>query len=71
MTEFRDPQVEISLLRACLWLTTNVLKDYHEARHTKTEDGRLQLVVPESVKERAGTALEKAKGMLQDQGRGR
>ena len=66
-----DLRVENALLRASLFLTANVLKDYHGARHTKTDDGRLQVVVSESVHERAGTALERADRLLRDEGRGR
>ncbi len=70
--EPKDMAVENTLLRASLFLTANVLKDYHEARHTKSGDGRLQLAVPETVRDRAGFALTRAREMLvQDQGRGR
>lgn len=33
-----DLKVENALLRASLFLTANVLKDYHGARHTKTQE---------------------------------
>lgn len=66
-----DLKVENAILRASLFLAANVLKDYHGARHTKAGDGRLQLAVPESVRDRAGQALERANGLLQDRGRGR
>jgi len=70
MTEPRDLEVENALLRGSLFLAARALKDYADARHTKTERG-LQLTVPESLPVRAAEALVRAEGMLQGHGRGR
>lgn len=70
----RDPQdlrIENTLLRSYLWQTARALKDYHDAEHRQGEDGMLELTVPESLRERAGEALERAQRMLKDEGRGR
>lgn len=69
--EPRDAQVEIALLRGALWLSTRALKDYRDSKHTPTDDGRLQLTVPESLRERAGDAIVRANNLLRDDGRPR
>lgn len=69
--ETQNLRVEIELLRGSLFLARNALRDYCDSKHVKTEDGRLQLVVPESLPVRAADALERADRMLKDQGRGR
>lgn len=71
IAEPRDQSVEIALLRASLFLTARALRDYRDSKHVKTEDGRLQLVVLESLPVRAADALTRAEKMLKDQGRGR
>lgn len=71
MTDQRDAAVESALLRASLFLTANVLKDYATAKHTLLEDGWRAVRVPEGVRDRAVDALARANGMLRDQGRSR
>jgi hypothetical protein len=70
-----DPQqlkVENALLRGSLFLTARVLRDYHDARHTKIDDDgipMLQVTVHDLVRNRAAAALARADRMLKDQGR--
>ncbi len=69
-----DLKVENALLRGCLWVTRQRLREYHDAPHFEIDDdGRpmLEVIVPPSLREKAAEALEKAQGMLKDEGRGR
>ncbi|MCE9567429.1 MAG: hypothetical protein K8U57_35965 [Planctomycetes bacterium] len=69
--EPRDLTVENALLRGSLYLSTRALKDYHDSKHTPTDDGRLQLTVPESLREKAGDAIARANNLLRDDGPGK
>jgi hypothetical protein len=73
--ETPDPNVEIALLRGCLWMTARRLKDYHDSPHFEIESEDdipgMEVIVPASLREKAAEALEKAQQMLKGEGRGR
>ena len=66
-----DLAVENALLRGSLFLAARALKDYQDAPHCKVDVGKLQLIVPASLREKAADALERAQGLLQEPERGR
>lgn len=69
----QDLRVENSLLRAALFLTARALKDYHDAPHFEIDDaGRpmQEVIVPESLRERAAAALERADRILKEPDQG-
>ena len=76
MTEPQDIKVENAILRGLLWTAVRRLKDFHEAPHFEIEDdGRpmVEVIVPDSLRDKAAEAIEKAEKMLKEpeQGRGR
>jgi hypothetical protein len=63
----QDIRVENALLRAALFLTARALKDYHDAPHFEIDkDGRpvQEVIVPESLHDRAASALDRADRIL-------
>jgi hypothetical protein len=63
------------LLRSCLWITRQRLKEYHDAPHFEIESEDdipgMEVIIPTSLREKAAEALEKAQQMLKGQGRSR
>jgi hypothetical protein len=70
----KDVNVENAVLRGTLWLVASALRDYHETPHIEIDkEGRpmLELIVPESLPEKAKEALERAKKILREPDRDR
>ena len=66
--------VENALLRGNLFLTASALKDYHDSPHFEIDDDgvpKMEVIVPESLRQKAADALARAQAMLKDEGRGR
>jgi hypothetical protein len=69
-----DLRVENALLRGSLWLATRALRGYHDAPHFEIDDHgvpKMEVIVQQGVREKAGDALERADRLLQAPERGR
>jgi hypothetical protein len=64
-----DLSVENALLRGSLFLAARALRDYQDAPHFEIDDdGRpmLEVIVPESLREKAADALSRADALLKE-----
>jgi len=72
-----DPQqlrVEVALLRSSLWLSTRALEAYRDSPHKKIDvDDRpmMEVIVPESLPDKAADAIARANKLLMDKPQGR
>ena len=70
--ESQDLKIENVILRGALAITAMSSKDYHDAKHVKTEDGFVfELTVDESLRPRAKDALERAEKLLKEPEKGK